>query len=495
MVLSEFGGIAMSTGTGDTAVSLGTDAWGHDNAVSAEALLRRTHDKADVGAMNPATPRSLISASAPRWGSMGVMYPDLFWLRQRFDGPVVEDPNARTAEALGSLDLGRHVRAGQSVAVGVGSRGIANLSTIVRATIDHLRTLGLEPFIVPAMGSHGGGDVPGQTAVLTGYGITEREMGCPIRAQMETIELGTTSLGFPIHFDRLAAGADHVVIVNRIKPHTMFTGDVESGLAKMLLIGLGKQPGAETYHRAILDHQWPTIVSTVTPAILSKVSVLAGIAIVENADDETAGIEAIAGDRIVADEAPLLTLAKALMPRLPFADVDILLIDEIGKNISGGGFDPNVVGRKDSLHEPDHEQQTRVRAIVVRSLTEATQGNALGIGFAELCRTRVVDEMDRDKTWLNAITASDLPAAMTPIHYDTDEELLVAAETRTGLRGLAQARLCWIRNTLDLGVVACSAAYLEEAQTRDDLMILTDPAPMRFDAAGNLPDRLPSPSS
>ncbi|WP_436794868.1 lactate racemase domain-containing protein [Actinospongicola halichondriae] len=421
------------------------------------------------------------------------MYPDLFWLQQRFDGPRVDDPARRTADALASLSLGDRVRPGQSVAVGVGSRGIANLSTIVRATIDHLTGLGLEPFIVPAMGSHGGGDVPGQTAVLDGYGVTEDAMGCPIRAQMETIELGTTALGFPIHFDRLAAGADHVVIVNRIKPHTMFTGDVESGLAKMLLIGLGKQPGAETYHRAILDHEWPTIVSTVSPAILSKVSVLAGIAIVENSDDETARIEAIAGESIVSDEPALLAQAKELMPRLPFADLDILLIDEIGKNISGGGFDPNVVGRKDSLHEPDRAQPVRVRAIVVRALTEATHGNALGIGFAELCRTRVVDEMDRSKTWLNAITASDLPAGMIPIHYDTDRELLDACETRTGLRGLPNARLCWIRNTLDLGVVACSVAYLDEARERPDLTVLSKPTAMPLDAMGNLPDSLPIP--
>ena len=424
---------------------------------------------------------------------MRSMYPDLFWLRQRFDGPVVADPAARTTEALATLALDGRVRAGQSVAVGVGSRGIANLSSIVRATVDHLKGLGLEPFIVPAMGSHGGGDVPGQTAVLDGYGVTEAAMGCPVRAQMETIELGTTPLGFPIHFDRLAAGADHVVIVNRIKPHTMFTGDVESGLAKMLLIGLGKQPGAETYHRAILDHEWPTIVSTVAPAILSKVSILAGVAIVENADDETARIEAIAGERITADEPALLTQAKELMPRLPFPDLDILLIDEIGKNISGGGFDPNVVGRKDSLHEPDREQHARVRAIVVRGLTEATHGNALGIGFAELCRSRVVEQMDREKTWLNAVTASDLPAAMIPIHHDTDRALLDAAETRTGLRGLPHARLCWIRNTLDLGVVACSTAFLDEARDRDDLTVLTAPTPMPFDEAGNLPDLLPHP--
>lgn len=424
---------------------------------------------------------------------MEAMYPELFWLRQHFDGPRVDDCAARTAETLSSLAIGDRVRPGQSVAVGVGSRGITNLSTIVRATVDHLKSLGLEPFIVPAMGSHGGGDVPGQTAVLDGYGITEAAMDCPIRAQMDTIELGTTPLGFPIHFDRLAAGADHVVIVNRIKPHTMFTGAVESGLAKMLLIGLGKQPGAETYHRAILDHEWPTIVDTVTPAILSKVSVLAGVAIVENADDETARIEAIAGERIVADEPALLTRAKELMPRLPFADVDILLIDEIGKDISGGGFDPNVVGRKDSLHEPDRDQSVRVRAVVVRALTEATQGNALGIGFAELCRSRVVAEMDRDKTWLNAVTASDLPAAMIPIHHDTDRELLDAAETRTGLRGLPHSRLCWIRNTLDLGTVACSTGFLDEARERDDLTVLSEPAPMPFDEAGNLPDRLPDP--
>ncbi len=424
---------------------------------------------------------------------MRSMYPDLFWLRQHFDGPVVVDPAAQTTETLATLALGHAVRPGQSVAVGVGSRGIANLAVIVRATIDHLKSLGLEPFIVPAMGSHGGGDVPGQTAVLDGYDITEAAMGCPVRAQMETVQLGAVALGFPIHFDRLAAGADHVVIVNRIKPHTMFTGDVESGLAKMLLIGLGNQPGAETYHRAILDHEWPTIVSTVTPAILSEVSVLAGVAIVENADDQTARVEAVAGHRFLLDEPALLAQAKELLPRLPFDDVDILLVDEIGKNISGGGFDPNVVGRKDSLHEPDREQRTRVRAIVVRALTEATHGNALGIGFAELCRSRVLDQMDRDATWLNAITASDLPAAMTPIHYETDRELVDACETRTGLRGLAGSRLCWVRNTLDLAVVACSVAHLDQARDRDDLTVLSDPSPMPFDGAGNLPDLLPIP--
>lgn len=424
--------------------------------------------------------------------------PQIFYVRQDRRGPQVVDPAARTDDALTALDLGARTEPGQTVAVAVGSRGIANLATIVAATVAHLKGLGLEPFVVPAMGSHGGATADGQTAVLAGYGVTAAAIGCPVRAQMDTVELFATEPvagqgSFAVHFDALAAAADHVVIVNRIKPHTGFEGSVESGLAKMLLVGLGKRTGAETYHRAIFDHAWTRIVEAVTPEVLSRVSVLAGLAIVENALDETARIEAVAGADFLAREPALLDEARELLPRLPFDDFDIVLVDRIGKDISGTGWDTNTLGRKGSLHHADPDRRPRVRTIVVRGLTSGTHGNAMGVGLAELCRSRVLEQMDRNATWTNALTSGNLPAAMAPIHFDTDRQLLDACATRSGLRDLNEARLCWIRDTLDLDVVACSAALLDEATRRTDLTVLGEPTPLPLDDAGNLPDLLPHP--
>ena len=403
------------------------------------------------------------------------------------------DAGAATAEALSGLDLGARVEPGRTVAVAVGSRGIARLAEVVRTTVAHLAGLGLAPFIVPAMGSHGGGTAEGQAAVLAGYGITEAAVGCPVRSSMDVVEVATSPLGLPVHLDRLAVEADHVVVVNRVKPHTLFTGDIESGLAKMLLVGLGKREGAATYHRATVDVGWPAIVADVVPRVLERVSVLAGVALVENAQDDLAHVEAVPGDQILAREPALLARARALVPRLPFDDVDVVLVDQIGKDRSGTGWDPATLGRKGSVHQPDPAQRPRVRTVVVRGLTEGTAGNALGLGLAELCRTRVVDEMDRDATWLNALTSGNVAAAMVPIHLATDRQLLEACRARTGLRGLADARIVWIRSTLELGVVAASAPLLDEATRRDDLTVLAGPVPLPLDADGNLPDLLPDP--
>ena len=422
-------------------------------------------------------------------------YPEVFWLAMDLSGPTVTRPAARTRERLAALELERQVEAGQSVAVAVGSRGIADLAEVVRATVGHLHDLGLHPFVVPAMGSHGGATARGQVEVLAGYGVTEAGVGCPIRTGMEVVELARSDLGFPVWFDRSAAEADHVVLVNRVKPHTLFEGKVESGLLKMLLIGLGKREGASTYHRAVFDHDWSTIVERVAPLVLSRVGVLAGVAIVENAADQTARIEALAADAIGAEEPLLLAEARSMLPRLPFDDLDIVLIDEIGKDISGTGFDTNVVGRKGSVHEADPGQAPRVRTIVVRSLTPGTHGNGLGVGLAELCRTRVLEQMDTEATWVNALTCGDIPAGMAPIHRATDRELLDACSTRSGLRDLDGARLCWIRHTLDLGVLAASAPLLDAARANPQVQVLTEPRPLPFDLAGNLPDRLPDPEA
>lgn len=417
--------------------------------------------------------------------------PDLLWVRTRRDQPVVDDVSAVVRHALGGIDLPQ-IRPGQSVAVAVGSRGIADHVSVVAATVAELRARGLDPFVVAAMGSHGGGTADGQRAILARSGIEEDTVGCPVRTGTDVVELGVASAGFPILFDADAAGADHVVVVNRIKPHTMFTGPIESGLAKMLLIGLGNPAGAAQYHRAIVDHTWAAILTDVVPRILARTSVLAGVAVIENAADRTAHIAAVPGTAILDREPELLDRARALLPRLPVDELDVVLIDRIGKDISGTGWDPTVLGRKGSLHRADPAQTPRVTTIAVRSLSDATAGNAVGLGLAELCRTQAVDAMDPASTWQNALTSGNFPAAMVPMHFPTDRELLAACAARTGLRSGADVRLAWIRDTLDLDVVAVSASLAPELADRSDLDVLGRPVPLPLDADGNLPDVLPA---
>jgi hypothetical protein len=416
--------------------------------------------------------------------------PDFFRVRQRFEGPRVEDVPAAVRDALGSLDLGARVRSGETVAIAIGSRGIANQTLVLAEIVRHLRSLGAEPFIVPAMGSHGGGTAEGQRRILSSYGITEESCGCPIRASMEVVRVFDSKLGFPALFDRNAFEANHVVVCNRVKPHTLYSGSIQSGLLKMLMIGLGKRDGAATYHRAILEHGFRAVLEDVSTKLLERCGVLAGVALIERGDDQTAWIEALPPERFFSDEPRLLEMAGRWMPHLPFSDLDLLLVDEIGKNVSGSGLDVNVVGRKSSLHRAAENEPIRVRFIAVRSLTPATLGNAVGLGVTEFCRSRVLREMDGAATRLNALTAGDLTAAMLPLDYETDAEILEAALPMIGLRPPAEARILWIRNTLQLGEVACSAPLLEEAVRRPELEVASELHPLPLDRDGNLPDRI-----
>lgn len=417
------------------------------------------------------------------------VYPQIFRVRQKRDpGPRVADVPAEVQAQLAKLQLSRRVTAGQSVAITGGSRGIANIAVILRAAVKHLKDLGAKPFIVPAMGSHGGATALGQQQVLESYGITESFVGCPIRASMETVVVCRTPEGIPVHFDRQAHQADHVLVCNRVKPHTRFVGELESGLMKMMLIGLGKREGAEIYHRAIQDYTFGQIVRSVGSEVIRKCRILAGLAILENAHDETACIEAVSAEQFEAREKALLVLARQWMPRLPFPAVDLLLIDRIGKNISGTGLDTNVVGRKFNDRQAAENEFPKVRMIAVRGLTEATHGNAVGLGIAEFCRSHVLRQMDVKVTRLNALVAGHVSAAMLPLDYQTDREILDTALKTIGLREPPQARLLWIANTLELGELECSAAYLAEARQRSDLEILTPLRDLPLDAVGNLPE-------
>ncbi len=414
-------------------------------------------------------------------------YPQMFRVRQKFAAPRVADIAETVETELSKLNLRQKVRPGQAVAITAGSRGVANIAVILRAIVRHFQNLGAEPFIVPAMGSHGGATAEGQRAVIESYGVTESFVGCPIRSSMETVVVCQTAEGFPVHFDRHAFQADHVVVCNRIKPHTRFVGDIESGLMKMMLIGLGKCAGATIYHRAIQDYSFGQIIRSVAGEVIRRCRIVAGVAIVENAFDQTARIEAIAPEDIESREKELLRLAKQWMARLPFSQVDVLLIDEIGKDISGTGLDTNVVGRKFDDHKAVEGEVPKVKIIVVRGLTKATHGNAVGLGCAEFCKSQVLREMDVLATRLNAITASHLAAAMTPLDYETDREILDVALGTIGLVEPANARLLWISNTLELAEIECSAAYFEEARRRDDLEVLTPLRDLPLDARGHLP--------
>jgi len=415
------------------------------------------------------------------------VYPKMFRVRQSFEGPRVNDVAGEVKKELDGLNLGSHVRAGQTIAITAGSRGIANIHLITRAIVEHCKSLGLRPFIVPAMGSHGGGTVEGQRQILEGYGITEEFCGCPIRASMETVIVCETAEGFPVHFDRHAFEADHVFVCGRIKPHTDFVGDVESGLMKMMLIGLGKHHGAKVYHRAIQDYSFVQILRSVAGRVLEKCHILAGLAILENPYDQTAQITAVRADELMAREPELLLLARKWLPKLPFSRVDILLIDEIGKNISGAGMDTNVVGRKFHAHAAAENEYPKVKRVVVRALSEETHGNASGIGLAEFSTTRAIEQANLNITRINCLTAGHVAACMLPVNYDTDREVLDKALPTIGLTEPPHAKILWIRNTLDLAEVECSQAYLEEARSRPDLEILTEPRDLPFDAAGNLP--------
>ncbi|QDT53283.1 hypothetical protein Pan44_12990 [Caulifigura coniformis] len=412
--------------------------------------------------------------------------PRMIRVRQRFDRPIVTDIDREVHQQLAGLNLQHRVRPGQTVAITAGSRGIANIAQITRAIVAHCVELGLRPFIVPAMGSHGGATAEGQREVLAGYGIVEEFVGAPIRASMDTVIVDTTPQGIPVHFDRLAAEADHVIIAGRIKPHTGFVGEIESGLHKMMLIGLGKAVGAAIYHKAIKDFTFQEIILAVADSVIRKCRVLCGVGIVENAYDETALIAAVPPEAFYEREKALLSQARSWLPRLPFPDVDLLIIDQIGKNVSGTGMDTNVVGRKYNDHAPTELDDARVRRIFIRGLTEMTHGNACGIGLAEFTTRRTVAQIDSEITRVNCVTAGHPTAAMLPVVCETDRDAVEDALSTIGLTPPEHARVVHIHDTLHLETVLVSEVYGKEIKSRTHLEALGGPEPMRFDQQGFL---------
>jgi hypothetical protein len=413
-------------------------------------------------------------------------FPKMVRVRQRFAAPTLDDVRATVRQELRRLNLATRVKAGQQVAIPAGSRGIANIVTIFDAVVQDLRALGLAPFIFPAMGSHGGATAEGQREVLATYGITEARLGVPIRATMEVVEVGRTPRGMPVLVDKIAAAADWVVVINRIKPHTEFSGDIESGLLKMMAIGFGNHRGALNTHQYAVKYGYRVAIPEIGTAILDRLPVLFGLGIVENAFDQTARVVAIPPADFVAEEKRLLQEARALMARLPVEFLHLLIVDEMGKDISGSGMDTNVIGRVMVVNEPEPETP-KIMRIYVRDLSEKTYGNAIGIGLADFCSRRLAAKIDPTPTQINCITAMTPEKARLPIALPTDREAIATALTTVGPVEPWEARVIRIKNTLEMEELQVSEAVLDELKGRQDISLIGGLEEMTFDAEGNLP--------
>ena len=337
------------------------------------------------------------------------------------------------------------------------------------------------------MGSHGGATAEGQVKVLANLGITEAFVGCPIKSDMEPDYLGMAAADYPIYVDRHAMAADHIVLINRVKAHTKFKGPVESGLMKMMAIGMGKQKGASYYHKAAVRLTFQKIVESVGVEVMKRCPILFGLALVENAFHQTCEVKALKPEHLLEGEMTLLEVAKARMARLPFDEIDVLVVDQIGKDISGTGMDTNVTGRNYDLLG-DFTTRPRVKRVFVRDLTEKSEGNAIGIGLADFTTTRLVDKIDRQKTWMNAITGISPEKGAVPIHFDTDEKVLEACFETIGDTPPALARVVHIRNTMDVQTISVSRGYADEIASNSDLKMLSEWTEMEMDLTGNIRD-------
>jgi hypothetical protein len=408
--------------------------------------------------------------------------PMMYRVRQNLPRPRLADIPAAVRASLAAARL--PIRRGDTVAVGAGSRGIAHYDVILRTTVDFLKELGAAPFVFPAMGSHGGATVAGQRELLEHYGISEKSMGCPVRATMEVVQIGTT-LGMPVWCDAIACQADWIGVVNRVKPHTDFKGEIESGLCKMLAIGMGKHRGAKQYHLAMIRHRFEKVILAVAHEVLAQARIGFGLAVVENGYDETALIEAFNAAEIETGERRLLRQAKEWMARLPFSPIDVLVVEEIGKEISGSGMDTNVIGRTFHPRE-EFPRNPEILRIVALDLTESSGGNGTGIGNADFTTRRLADKIDWRKTAINVLTASAPSAAMLPLVFESDREAVENALACIGLVEPGQSRVIRIRNTLMLGEIECSEAFLPEIPKSPHLEILGEARPLAFDCAGRI---------
>ena len=420
-------------------------------------------------------------------------FPPLARIRQSVPQPRLADVPGTVRRLILESRLRERVKPGGTIAVGVGSRGITVIPTVVRAAIDVLKEMGFKPFIVAAMGSHGGATAEGQRELLAGYGITPEAMGVEVRTQMDTVVLGTNPVGLPIYFDKNAYGADGIVLLNRVKPHTDFHAAHESGVLKMLVIGLGKQQGASQVHKLGLRGM-KEVLPAVGRFLVANTKFALGLAIIENAEDVPAEIVPIEPETIFDVEPRLLDRARALMGRLPFDQIDVLVVGELGKNYSGAGMDPNVIGRLMIETQHDFERPVVTRLVVLDS-SEESHGNIVGVGFADLTTERLVGKMDVESFRINVLTSCCLERARIPITLPTDRDALVAAIDTCWRIDPMEARIVVIPNTLEVNTLWVSPALDDEVKAHPHVARETDYEPMPFLEDGSLDQETMFPES
>lgn len=414
-------------------------------------------------------------------GGLNMDLPRMARVRQLFEHHGLDDVAGAVRDEMARPEIIDRVKSGASIAVGVGSRGVNNIATVTKAVVEALQAKGAKPFIFPAMGSHGGGTVDGQVTVLRHYGITDETMGAPIRATMDTVVVDEMDDGTPLHVDRFAHEADGIVLINRVKPHTNFRGPIESGVVKMLTIGMGKIAGATTLHAGHPMENFGTELPKAADKIMAKVPFLFGIGLVEDSFDDTCIVEALPAETLYERECVLQARAKETIAKLMFDDIDVLIIDQIGKNISGAGADPNVTGR--NVRGAEGFDHPRVKKLVLLDLTDETEGNATGFACADVITQRLLSRIDFAYTYANVVTSTYLDGAKIPIPMKTAEDAVrLALKTLNGIRP-SEARVVRIKNTLDLIEIGVSESMLDEVRANDRLKILSEPGDIRFDAA------------
>ena len=417
-------------------------------------------------------------------GGLDVDLPRMVKVRQKFPNEKIDDVAAAVVEQFRRPEVRAKIEPGLRIAVGCGSRGVANVAECAKTVITELKSLGAQPFIFPAMGSHGSASAEGQVKVLGSLGIDEATMGCPIRSSMEVVELGKLADGTPVWCDRHAAEADAIALVCRVKAHTNFRAPIESGIVKMLVIGMGKIAGATAMHWHGFD-AFKDVLPEAGQFIMDKKNFLFGVAMVENAADETALVEVVPSEHVLQREPELLALSRELMPRLQFDEIDVLVVDRMGKNITGAGMDPNVIGR--NARGTDWEAKPYVKKIAVLGLTPETDGNATGVGVADVITMRLFREFDPSKTYANVIAATLLDGAAIPMIMNTDKEAVqLAAKTVVRMQP-KDTRIVHIPNTLEIIDIMVSEPLLPYVQANPSMFeVIGEPEPFDFDADGNL---------
>ncbi len=406
-------------------------------------------------------------------------------VRQNFPKRALPDVAGAVRQTLEAASWTSDVKPGSRIAVGAGSRGIQNIDVIVKAVVDFWKSRDCEPFIIPVMGSHGAATAEGQSEVLHHYGISEQRMGAPIASSLEVVGIGSTSEGIEVSMDRNAFEADGVMLCSRVKWHTDFEGGLESGVHKMMAIGLGKWEGAKRYHTWALEIGMEQVIRSVGAVVLGTGKMLGGLAILEDAWHNTAEVEALGAEGMAAREEALLEKAKSWKANIPAQAVDLLIVDEMGKNFSGAGMDTKVVNR--SVDGPNRWAGVpKVGRLFVRDISEMSYGNAIGIGFADITSDRLVGKIDYNATWINGLTSSTTQPGATPMHFASDKECIERILPTCGRLDVGNCTICWIPNSMDLAECMVSENLLPEIEQSPEIEVVGEPRQMDFDTDGNL---------